>query len=103
MKKIILSVLLLVFTGSALIFAQTESDAYTKKLDSLQAKISIIKALPAEEQNQYQAVLAEVENRKNTLRSLLKTPANKRDKAWEELWNQNYSKAANKLDKIPVK
>ena len=100
--------LLLVLSFSVFIFsflaAQAPSDvAYTDKIDLIELKISKIKALPKEEQKQYYAMLSDVENRKNTLKSLLKTPVAKRDKAWEETWKLNYTKASDKLDKIELK
>ena len=103
MKKISL-VLSLALSYASIVFSQSTTDAdYTKKIELIQAKIASIKSLPKEEQKPYFALLSDVENRKNTLRALLKTPASKRDKVWEDSWNQNYSKATIKLENIKVK
>src|SRR5205085_10634611 len=84
--------------------AQTESDAdYLKKIDSLETKIEQIKSLPEEQKKQYFTTLSDVENRKNTLKTLLKTPAENRDKVWEEKWTKNYIKASEKLKNIKLK
>ena len=84
--------------------AQSSNDSsLNKQIELLETKISKVKSLPKEEQKQYFAVLSDVENRKNTLKSLLKTPLAKRDQIWNDEWLQNYSKASNKLDKIQIK
>ncbi|MEO5570441.1 MAG: hypothetical protein ABIT08_17720 [Bacteroidia bacterium] len=103
MKKLVLFVILTMLYSN-LIFAQASADSsYNKKIDELEAGVSQIKNLPNDEQKKYYAVLSDVENRKNTLKSLLKTPASKRNKTWEDSWNQNYSKASDKLKNIRTK
>ena len=104
MKKIFITLLTVSVICLNFLFGQTSSDAnYISKIEILEQKISKVKALPKEEQKQYFAALSDVENRKNTLKSMLKTPAEKRDKAWEDSWTLNYSRASDKLDKISVK
>jgi hypothetical protein len=86
---------------SSFVFAQT-NDALAEKVKQIEARISRIKSdTPPAEQKKYYAVLSDVENRKNTLRSLLKTPPEKRDDTWRKSWDENYSKAMEKLDKLP--
>ena len=104
MKKILLYSAALIFFYSSGIFAQSSADsAYNAKINFIETKIAKIKSLPKEEQKQYYAVLSDAENRKNTLKSLLKTPVEKRDKVWQQSWDQNYLKAVGKLENIQTK
>lgn len=99
MKKAFLFSLSVILFCSALVFAQADS-SYSKKIEFIESTIAKIKSLPKEEQKQYLPILADVENRKNTLKALLKTSVAKRDKVWQDSWNQNYSKAEIKLKSI---
>ena len=99
MKKLFITILGAVFISSYL-FAQSTDSAFVTKINVLQAKISKIKEMPKEEQKKHAVVLSDVENRKNTLKSLLKTPSGKRDNAWTISWNENYEKALSKLANI---
>ncbi len=98
-KRILLAAsILLAISISA--FAQSDADLY-QKIDNLEAKISQVKSSIAEaDKKKYFAALSDVENRKNNLKSMMKTPADKRDKKWQQEWDQNYAKATDKLDKI---
>ncbi|MEP7169304.1 MAG: hypothetical protein ABI855_08025 [Bacteroidota bacterium] len=104
MKKILLLSIVLMFLYSTSLFAQSAADSsYNKQIAAIESKISELKNLPKDEQKKHYSVLSDVENRKNTLKSLLKTPVGKRNKAWEDSWNQNYSKASGKLENIQTK
>ena len=102
MKKFIFFNLSLALLATTLLFAQADS-TYNNKISYIESKIAKIKNLPKEQQKQYFSILSDVENRKNILKSLLKTPVDKRDKSWQESWSQNYSKAAIKLESIHTK
>ncbi|MEO8151066.1 MAG: hypothetical protein ABI723_25760 [Bacteroidia bacterium] len=102
MKKLFFVICCLMLISKVL-HAQTGDSDYLKKIDSLETKIQQIKSLPKDQQKQYFSVLSDVENRKNTLKSLLKTPSAKRDKTWEQTWTQNYTKASDKLKNIKLK
>lgn len=102
-NKLTLVLLFSIFITNALIAQAPDDLAYNQKIELIEQKIAQLKALPKEEQKQYITILSDVENRKNILKSLLKTPSTKRDKTWEGNWTQNYTKATNKLDKIPLK
>ena len=104
MKKILIFSTALIFFYSSVILAQSAADsAYNRKITFIETQIAKIKALPKEEQKKYYAILSDAENRKNTLKALLKTPVAKRDKVWQESWDQNYSKASGKLENIQAK
>lgn len=104
MKKIVSTLVIQFIISIGFLQAQTTADSsYENKISLLETKISKMKELPKDEQKKYFAVLSDVENRKNTMKFLLKTPVEKRDKSWEEKWMQNYSKASTKLDAIQVK
>ncbi len=81
-------------------FAQSDADL-NQKIDNLEAKISQVKSsIPDADKKKYFAALSDVENRKNNLKSMMKTPVDKRDKKWQQEWDQNYAKANDKLGKI---
>lgn len=103
MKGLLLTIIFLMLLSNHLI-AQTSGDTdYLKKIDSLVTQINQIKSLPKAEQKQYFSVLSDVENRKNTLKSLLKTPESKRDKVWEKTWTESYAKASDKMKNLKLK
>lgn len=105
MKKIFITAFTLSLLVVNILIGQTSPAdvSYNNKIELLEQKITKIKALPKEEQRPYFAVLSDVENRKNILKSLLKTPIEKRDITWENSWTQNFIKASDKLDKINIK
>ena len=103
MKKVLVILFMLILSWSSS-FSQAAADSsYLRKINFIEQKVATIKSLPKEDQKQYLTILSDVENRKNTLKSLLKIPIEKRDKIWDNDWNLNYLKAASKLENIPSK
>lgn len=101
-KRILVAASVILSTSIAS-YAQSDVDL-NQKIENLEAKISKVKSgIPEEDKKKYFASLSDVENRKNNLKSMMKTPADKRDKNWQQNWDQNYTKAHDKLDKIQAK
>lgn len=82
--------------------AHAQSDAeLNQKIETLEAKILKVKSeMPQGDMKKYSASISDVENRKNNLKSMLKTPSDKRGKNWQQEWDLNYMKANEKIDKI---
>jgi hypothetical protein len=103
MKKIFLFAALFLLFNLPVAYSQQSDSAYTRMITELETRISQVKALPKEQLAKYHPLLSDVENRKNNMIFLMKTPAEKRDDSWAKLINQNYTKASEKLDKIPLR
>lgn len=90
------------FTVSA--FSQSKTDSlYAQKIANIEFKISEFKNHSKDQQHKYHTLLSDAENRKNTLKSLLKTPPSKRNKTWEDTWEVNYNKLMSKLYSLKTK
>jgi hypothetical protein len=46
------------------------------------------------------SLISDIENRKNNMKMMLKTPAASRDKAWTEKWNEQHTVINDKLSKL---
>lgn len=85
-------------------FSQSNADSlYVQKIITIEYKISEIKNLSKDHQQKYHTLLSDVENRKNTLKSLLKTSPANRNKMWEDTWEVNYNKVIAKLYNLKTK
>lgn len=103
MKKNILFIAVLILFSFCAPAQNSLDSSFNQKIATIENGIARIKNLSTEEQKGYFAILSDVENRKNTLKTLLKTPVEKRDKTWQESWNQNYSMAIRKLEGVQDK
>jgi hypothetical protein len=103
MKKIFLFAALFLLFNLPAAYSQQNDSAYTQMITELESRISQVKALPKDELAKYHPLLSDVENRKNNMKFLMKTPSEKRDESWTKLMTQNYTKASEKLDKIPLR
>ena len=100
MKKLLFSVFITALSAFAA-FSQTNDTKHNEQIKSIEKKVTAAKsAIPAAEEKKYYAVLSDVENRKNAMKMMLKTPSDKRDAEWNRKWDENYSKAMEKLGKL---
>jgi hypothetical protein len=90
----------LVVATSVTVNAQSDPEL-NQKIESLEAKITKVKSeIPEADKKKYFSSISDVENRKNNLKSMMKTPVEKRDKNWQQTWDQNYLKANERIDKV---
>ena len=100
MKKILLAAAFIAF-GFLAAYSQSQDANLNEQITEIEKKVASAKAgIPAAEEKKYYAVLSDVENRKNSMKMMLKTPADKRDAEWKEKWQEHYNKAMEKLNKL---
>lgn len=104
MKKLSILTFVLICLSYVYAFTQSKTDSlYAQKITNIEFKVWEIKNLAKDNNQKYYAILSDVENRKNILKSLLRTPPANRNKTWEDSWDGNYNKVMSKLDNIKIK
>ncbi|MEP7263395.1 MAG: hypothetical protein ABI772_02800 [Bacteroidota bacterium] len=96
MKHIGIYILLLV--SISLQAQNVADDAVITKIEQQVAEIK--KTASADFLKKNQVALSDIENRKNSLKMLLKRPAEKRDAEWQNKWNSNYKHINEKLEQL---
>ena len=84
--------------------AQSASDSsYQNKIEILESKINSAKKNISKDDKKEMAAVSDIENRKNNLKSQLKTAAGKRSGNFNEEWNSKYSALLEKVDHLKSK
>lgn len=96
MKQFIIYILL--FTSTYALAQNVTDDTVIAKIEQQVAEIK--KSASSEFLKKNQVVLSDIENRKNSLKMLLKRPVEKRDQEWQNKWNSNYTHINEKLDQL---
>ena len=102
-KKFLVLIAGLTMLSLYTLLAQNDAD-HNQQIQSLETKIAKVKSgLSDADKKKRMPAISDAENRKNVLKSMLQTPADKRDDKWQAQWNENYTKADAKIDKITAK
>jgi hypothetical protein len=94
--------LFLIFTLLLLVYGvYAQDNEYGNNISQIETRVNEIKhSIPPGQDKKYFAALSDIENRKNQLKMLLRTPPAQRDKNWKAKWNENYTKAIEKLNSL---